>query len=317
MLFLPAYKLRRIEIVHCSRNSRLPASQSFKEKAEQFCRQESAMKIRILLFVLLLICGISLPSLSGAQVPPFSAIPADFTVLYTMVLASVLFLVSISLRRRKSSYWQISFSFFIASGAILFDLLINLPAGTIGGLVLDMLASTSIIAGTILAFTLISGNSLESIFLKKGNVRLGVVFGLAGFVFFALTAIPAAQYLFMGQNLSPNRFLGWLPWIIPVVLLNGIREELLYRGLFLKRYESKLGSRASNVLQAIIFSLSHSVAGVGPNAYTPYIWALVIFTLSLGLACGYIMQRTDSIIGAALFHAGTDIPIFLGIFSNL
>jgi uncharacterized protein len=41
-----------------------------------------------------------------------------------------------------------------------------------------------------------------------------------------------------------------------------------------------------------------------------------IFTFSLGLAWGYIMQRTDSILGSALFHAGADIPVFIGIFSN-
>jgi hypothetical protein len=29
------------------------------------------------------------------------------------------------------------------------------------------------------------------------------------------------------------------------------------------------------------------------------------------------MQRTDSILGSVLFHAGTDIPVFIGIFSNI
>jgi membrane protease YdiL (CAAX protease family) len=221
------------------------------------------------------------------------------------------------MRYRKSTYRQILFAFFIASFALLLDLLINLPANTMTGFALDMLASTAIIAGTILAFTLISGNSVESIFLKKGNIKLGLLFGLAGFFFFALTAIPAAQYLFQGQNLSLSKFISWMPWILPIVLLNGVREEMLYRGLFLKKFGPKLGSKTSNFLQAIIFSLSHSVAGVGINAYTPYVWALVIFTFSLGLVWGYIMQRTDSMLGSVLFHAGSDIPVFLGIFSTV
>ncbi len=274
------------------------------------------MKRRIFTFVLLLVCGISLPSLSGLLIPPFSTVPANFIVPYAIALSSIFLLVSISLRQRKSSYWQIFFSFFVAALAILFDLLVNLPAGNMNGFVLDMLASTSIIVGTIVALTLVSGNSLGSIFLKKGNIRLALVFGLAGFFFFALTAIPAAQYMFQGQNLSFNKFLAWLPWILPVVLLNGVREELLYRGLFLKKFGPKLGSKTSNVLQAVIFSLSHSVAGVGADAYTPYVWGLVIFTFSLGLVWGYLIQRTDTIWGSVLFHAGTDIPVFLGIFSN-
>ena len=138
-----------------------------------------------------------------------------------------------------------------------------------------------------------------------------------GFFIFAITAIPVAEYMFQGQNLNLDKVIAWLPWIIPIVLLNGVREELLYRGIFLKKYEVKLGPKTSNLLQAIIFSLSHSVAGVGLNSYTPFIWALVIFTFALGLAWGYIMQRTNSIIGSVLFHAGTDIPVFIGIFSNI
>lgn len=45
------------------------------------------------------------------------------------------------------------------------------------------------------------------------------------------------------------------------------------------------------------------------------IFVAVLFPLAL--LWGYIMQKTDSIWGSVLFHAGMDIPIFLGIFSNL
>lgn len=276
------------------------------------------MKHRISLFVVLLICGTSLPSLSGLLIFPFSTIGADFTILYAILLPALFLLIARFVRNRKPlrRYWQIFFAFFVASVAILFDILVNLPSETESGLVLDMLVSTAIIVSTIIIIIRVSGNSLGSIFLRKGNLRLGLTSGLIGFFFFALTAIPAAQYLFQGQNLSLDRLIAWLPWILPIVLLNGIREELLYRGLFLKRFEPDLGLKTSNLLQAIIFSLSHSVAGIGLNNYTPFVWALVIFTFSLGLLWGYIIQRTDSIIGSALFHAGTDIPIFLGIFSN-
>ncbi|MCJ7633686.1 CPBP family intramembrane metalloprotease, partial [Candidatus Bathyarchaeota archaeon] len=214
-------------------------------------------------------------------------------------------------------YWQVFFAFFIASLAIFFDCLINISSETMNGLVLDMLVSTSIIVSIIILLTRVSGNTLSSIFLKKGKIKLGMIFGLIGFFIFALTSMPAAEYLFQGQNLSLDKVIAWLPWIIPIVLLNGVREELMYRGLFLKKFEAELGSKTANLLQAIIFSLSHSVAGVGPNAYTPFIWVLVLFIFSLGLAWGYIMQRTDSMFGSILFHAGTDIPVFIGIFPNI
>jgi membrane protease YdiL (CAAX protease family) len=277
------------------------------------------MKNRYILFLVFLICGISLPSLSGLLIFPFSVVPSDLLLEYSLALSLVFLAISVFLRSHRSfkQYWQILFAFFIASLALSLDFLVNIPANTTNGFLLDMLVSASIIAGIIILFTKISGNSLGSIFLKKGNLRLGIIVGLIGFFIFALTAIPVAQYMFNGQNLSVNRVIAWLPWIIPIILLNGLREELLYRGLFLKKYETKLAPKTCNLLQAIIFSLSHSVAGLGLNSYTPFIWALVIFTFALGLAWGYIMQRTDSIIGSVLFHAGTDIPVFIGIFSTL
>ncbi|BAI60832.1 hypothetical protein MCP_0760 [Methanocella paludicola SANAE] len=108
-----------------------------------------------------------------------------------------------------------------------------------------------------------------------------------------------------------------MPAILVIVILNGIREELLYRGLFLKKYEPVFGPIVSNVLQALIFSLSHTVAGRGAIAYTSFTLAFVVITFLLGLALGYLMRRTDSLLGPVLFHAGTDIPIFMGIISNL
>ena len=266
-----------------------------------------------------LVCGISLPSLSGSLIFPFSMVPSELVLEYTIALSLIFLLISIFLHSRQSlrNYWQILFSFFIASLALFFDFIVNIPSNTMNGFLLDMIVSASIVVSVIILFTKISGNSLGSIFLKKGNSKLGVVVGLIGFFIFAITAIPVAEYMFQGQNLNFDKVIAWMPWIIPIVLLNGVREELLYRGLFLKKYEVKLGPKTSNLLQAIIFSLSHSVAGVGLNSYTPFIWALVIFTFALGLAWGYIMQRTNSIIGSVLFHAGTDIPVFIGIFSNI
>ena len=277
------------------------------------------MKYQICVFLLFLICGVSLPSLSGLLVFPFSIVPTEVILAYVIILSFVFLLSSIFVRSRKylKDYWQVFFAFFIASLAIFFDFLINIPSATMNGLVLDMLVSTSIIVSIIILLNRISGNTLSSIFLKKGNIKVGMIVGLTGFFIFALTSLPAAEYLFQGENLHLDKVIAWLPWIIPIVLLNGVREELMYRGLFLQKFETKLGSKTSNLLQAIIFSLSHSVAGVGPNAYTHFIWVLVVFTFSLGLAWGYIMQRTDSIFGSILFHAGTDIPVLIGIFSNM
>ncbi len=185
------------------------------------------------------------------------------------------------------------------------------------GLVFAMLSSTALVAATIIVITRILGGSMYSLFLTQGKLRLGLIIGVIGFLVFVGLSIPGANLLFQGQNLSISKLLSWMPWILPIVLANGLREELLYRGLFLRKFEGSLGLGLSGLLQALIFSFSHSVAGIGVAQYTSYIWVLVGATFILGLVLGYVMQKTNSIIGPILVHAGTDIPIFVGIFSNL
>jgi membrane protease YdiL (CAAX protease family) len=52
-------------------------------------------------------------------------------------------------------------------------------------------------------------------------------------------------------------------------------------------------------------------------SYTSQEYIFLAVLVPLALAWGYIMQKTDSVWGSILFHAGMDIPIFLGIFANL
>ena len=104
---------------------------AFKENEVYLQRQGLKMKHRIYLFLLLLICGISLPSLSGLLVFPFSVVPTELTLAYTLILSVIFLSMAIFLRSRKSlkCYWQIFFAFFIASLAIFFDFLVNMPSG--------------------------------------------------------------------------------------------------------------------------------------------------------------------------------------------
>jgi membrane protease YdiL (CAAX protease family) len=42
----------------------------------------------------------------------------------------------------------------------------------------------------------------------------------------------------------------------------------------------------------------------------------VLNTLTLGLACGYLMVKSDSIWGAVLIHAAADLFLFISTLSN-
>jgi uncharacterized protein len=52
------------------------------------------------------------------------------------------------------------------------------------------------------------------------------------------------------------------------------------------------------------------------ETYSPVMIAFLIIVFVLGLAFGAVTQKTNSLIGSIIFHAGTDIPVILGIFSN-
>jgi membrane protease YdiL (CAAX protease family) len=95
------------------------------------------------------------------------------------------------------------------------------------------------------------------------------------------------------------------------VFTNGIKEEIQLRGLFLREYATLLGVGSANLLQAIIFTLPH----LG-EAYSSLMIAFLFIVFLIGLAFGAVTQKTNSLIGSILFHAGTDIPVILGIFSN-
>jgi membrane protease YdiL (CAAX protease family) len=77
--------------------------------------------------------------------------------------------------------------------------------------------------------------------------------------------------------------------------------------------EPFLGRFTTNIVTTIPFVLAH--------AYTGYATDQTIFlalqVLPVSLAWCWLMQKTNSIWGSLLFHAAMDIPIVVGIFSNL
>ena len=116
----------------------------------------------------------------------------------------------------------------------------------------------------------------------------------------------------ISEDLTYEGVISLMPWVVAYVLLVGLQEELWFRGLFLKKYETFLGARTANILAALIFAIAH--LGV---QYTPVLLIFLGITFFIGLAYGFVMQKTEGIVGPALFHAAMDIPILLGVFSYL
>ena len=189
---------------------------------------------------------------------------------------------------------------------------IRLNTKTPSGMALMKLNEFFIVATTIITLTLLTGGRLGSIYIQKGNLREGLLVGGIAFCLAAAASPWMAEYLFKGQNLTSERIIIWLPWVLIFALANAAQEELLFRGLFLGKLEPFFGKFISNALIVFVFTLVHQ----GVNYTSDQLGFLAVLAL-LAFAWGYLMQKTDSIWGSVLFHAGMDIPVILGIFSNL
>ncbi len=234
------------------------------------------------------------------------------------VLLAAALLARRSTRFRR--YWQLLFACFVLTvtvslqwvfGIHMVDYL-GLDGHTPGGSALQKLNESFIVVSTVIALTLLSGGSLESIYLQKGKLKLGLIIGLTAFILAAAGSIPMATLLFKGEGLTVARVLPWAPWILIYVLANGALEEIMFRGLFLRKLEPFVGKFMSIFLIALVFTVLHNGA-----YYTSDQYMFLAAVFPLALAWGYIMQKTDGVWASILFHAGMDIPIVLGIFWNL
>lgn len=189
---------------------------------------------------------------------------------------------------------------------------LGLSGKDLRGFALLKLNDLVVISVTVIGMSRCMGFSFGDLYLQKGKVKLGLLLGLGTFIAAAATAVPSGQLLF---KLDPVKLAGWqnwIGWLLLFVLANGFMDELLFRGLFLKKLEPLLGEFFASLTIAVVFSALHF--GVG---YTSDQWMFQVILLLLAMAFAAVMQKTRSLWPAALFHAGMDISVMLGIFSNL
>jgi len=234
---------------------------------------------------------------------------------------------SVSLR----PYWQVLFAFFVFAvvqvlnntlpGFVSANVLHDAPnpgnpfASTIGGTVAIQLLETLIAVVPILALAKVAGIDLGSIYLRKGVVGkwllLAVAFFVAMYVFTATIPLRpgsfAERLLPTNGTLTVARFIALSPALIVISLTNGFEEELLFRGLFLQRYTWLFGAVVANVLQAAVFAFAHLGVSYTPSALV--FVALIVFPL--GLAAGYLMRATNSILTPLIVHGALDMAIYL------
>jgi membrane protease YdiL (CAAX protease family) len=250
----------------------------------------------------------------------------NIDLVYKVGFSVLLLIGSIYLHQKEKAkkYGEIVFLFFVASIAILISSLIGNwglllfgldTSGYVGQSVAKFSESLPIII-VIIAFIKFVKPDFKSIYLTKGKLKSGLIIG--GSFFFTFTFITiiigAFNPIFKDKlhDSDINTLIAVIPWALLFVLTNGFMEELLFRGLFLKHFESIIGFKSSNILTAIIFSIAHIQV-----TYVTHMVGFIIIVFILGLLLGHYMKKTNSIIAPMLIHAGADMMMILPSFVNL
>jgi membrane protease YdiL (CAAX protease family) len=240
-----------------------------------------------------------------------NALPNSIRLTAKFLICIIYLFIGILIKNNKALR-SIFLTFFTASASILISWLLSVPilhlfklsVNTPQGMALTKLVESLFIIFTIIIFTIIIEKDLGSIYIKKGKIKLSIIIGLMSFII--LTVFVVTQ---MGESIKLNRMIPFMPWILIFVISNGLMEELLFRGLFLRKYSSFLGLNLSNLLAATIFTLSHISV-----KYVPNLPVFLITIFLFALAWGFVIQKTDNIWGAALFHAGATMGIIIPFF---
>lgn len=246
-----------------------------------------------------------------------SFIPQYARTVLKVLMAGVTLTAWLALGRRESlrPYRSILLGFFSVSlGLLLAQLCGNIPLRPLGlsvttvrGVAVAKLGEALPIALSILVVHFASGGDTNGLFLRSGNLRLGLIAGALGFAAFA--GIGALQA--MGSGLSWATVAAALPWIAIFIFSNAIMEELWFRALFLKKLEPMVGANTALVITAFVFALVHI-----SSTYVIDILLFLVALLALGLLWGWLMRKSGSIWGAVLIHAGADVLVILGFLAG-
>jgi membrane protease YdiL (CAAX protease family) len=275
--------------------------------------------MKIARFLILTIAGVAVFSLTMTFAPimPMWAHIASFGGL--LLLTGLLWLFA---RGALAEYRPVFFAFFAAVAGLTLAAfctdpllgLLHLSANTpMGSSIAKLINATLTVVGIIVVAKL-AGQSMGSLFIQKGRLWLGLAIGLLGFaVFVGLTFGPNGPFFkAAATDGGLTKILPIVPWVLVFVLSNAFMEELLFRGLLLGRYEKLMGPWLALFATTIGFALAH----VQVN-YTAQVAGFVAFVFVLGLIWGVLMQKTKSIWGSVLFHAGADVAVILPIYQQM
>ncbi|TFH08701.1 MAG: CPBP family intramembrane metalloprotease [Candidatus Thorarchaeota archaeon] len=271
-----------------------------------------------LLLVLFTACSFLVINVGGYN----NFIPTDMKLLARVLVVGVLLVATLILYRTEGAwkrYWRLSFSFLLSSIGLLlawffgrwYELIPGLTTSTVEGIAVAKLAEVLPIISTILVGMWLVERDFTQIFLRGGDLKKTFKLGL---LLSPIALIPFIALGGLGLSAGIDEIVSWMPWMCVFAFSNAFMEELMVRGIFLKKYDSLFGQRVSLLLTSVIFAILHQAIIQYTDPITFSIFMGITFIL--GLSWGYIMQKSDNIWGAVLAHAIADILFILTVFGT-
>jgi membrane protease YdiL (CAAX protease family) len=238
---------------------------------------------------------------------------ADLTVIPPIILLglTVFFYLTKNLRR----YWEVTFAFFCGTfGLYLAWSPLDWPDGFLGanfatvrGITIYKFSEILAVTLPIILLTWLVQRNLTAIYLQKGNLKIGLGLGLG------LSLLIFAVYLLTAwSKIDFERVRLALIWMIIFAFLDALFEEMLLRGLLLRRFIGLLGNTWAIILSTLVYGLF--ILGVG-SATGPISYSTLILFLPLGFLYSFIMQKSDAIWGSLSVHATIDLIYLIGVFA--
>ena len=245
--------------------------------------------------------------------------PAGKRIILTAIPPLVFLGLTLFFYRNQSlqRYWEVSFAYFCGTFGLFLawapgswpERYLSISSTTAQGVAILKFFELLPVALPIILLTKIVQGNLAPIYLQKGNLKIGLGLGLG------LGIIIFGAYLFISwSKIDLGKALQVIIWMIIFAILDAFFEELLIRGLFLRRFIGLLGIPWSLILSTLVSGLFflgvQSVTGPAP-------YGALIIILPLGFLYSFIMYKSDSIWGSLSLHAVFDLIFLIGIFASI
>ena len=181
-------------------------------------------------------------------------------------------------------------------------------AEPISMIVIRRLGETVLVLGSVVVVATRLGFRPSTLGLRRPR-RPEILLGATGFLLLAGGGIA------IGATVGEPMF-GRLEYATPVFaimpalvfgLMNGVMEEVVYRGVVRQGLARVIGSMPAVVIQALLFGIAH----LGPDVTSPVVAIALLATG--GLVAGWFADRFGSLSIPIVGHVGADVALYMGL----